>query len=600
MATRIGKLDVRPTDLDQTKALLEAEVAAAKAQTGRVEWDTGVLMGERGRGEEWGEATRRGWGRNESLAKLVEEVAPHALAPLQQAWAEQARLATAVASFEALCQSLGAAQQRTDRAHAKPVQSVQVVARQGILEKLAIVRRAVEAAGPEFAQNLNTEQLDSVERGLKKQIAALEANGAGAVPVLLRSGDVDTAEKAAAAIAKALDRPELAEKLAAIGRQGPREGKILAGWALLLDQAASAPDYRVTGAGAHYPRTRIHYRQRLQQPQVAYIAEKRQLTTQQAAAKQIAEALDSKAPGAQLEHGLMSSFVKEIGVDLEKADRAGWQPNAMGIVAALEHELLLPLRAINENLAAMDRAHPNLQDRFTAAVDGITRAVVEGQYRNWRYESATGQEQLKVLDAAGRKAWRDSNVSVEVQGPHGKLKTREEDGLDLFWVTKIGGPSHGFDYNAHCLLPLLANARSKPIVVVDSTWPEHPAGRAYLRLLSTPDGRPFLYLEPTQRDFTHRDLYPEAGVAYQQAIFEHALAKAQLLGLPLSVDAALEGAARGYGLNGHRQERPSYYLAPSGGVLEASDTLTDKHDWPQYEGQIVQPFPRFWIEAKGQ
>ena len=46
----------------------------------------------------------------------------------------------------------------------------------------------------------------------------------------------------------------------------------------------------------------------------------------------------------------------------------------------------------------------------------------------------------------------------------GHLKTREEDGIDLLWVTKIGGPSHGFDYGPHCLLPLLANGRTKAIL----------------------------------------------------------------------------------------------------------------------------------------
>ena len=33
--------------------------------------------------------------------------------------------------------------------------------------------------------------------------------------------------------------------------------------------------------------------------------------------------------------------------------------------------------------------------------------------------------------------------------------------LGFFWATKIGGPSHGFDLEGQCLLPLLANARHK-------------------------------------------------------------------------------------------------------------------------------------------
>ena len=71
-----------------------------------------------------------------------------------------------------------------------------------------------------------------------------------------------------------------------------------------------------------------------------------------------------------------------------------------------------------------------------------------------------------------------------------------------FWATKIGGPSHGFDVEAQCgsaaasvvvsrdavlhisprpgHLPLLANARSKVILVSDPSYPHHPVGRAEL------------------------------------------------------------------------------------------------------------------------
>ena len=40
--------------------------------------------------------------------------------------------------------------------------------------------------------------------------------------------------------------------------------------------------------------------------------------------------------------------------------------------------------------------------------------------------------------------------------------------LGLFWATKIGGPSHGFDFEGQCLLPLLANARHKVVLVTDA------------------------------------------------------------------------------------------------------------------------------------
>merc|ERR1712232_1138917 len=70
---------------------------------------------------------------------------------------------------------------------------------------------------------------------------------------------------------------------------------------------------------------------------------------------------------------------------------------------------------------------------------------------------------------------------------HGPLRIHEdeENELGLFWATKIGGPSHGFDVEAQCLLPLLANARHKVILVSDPEYKHHPVGRAHFRLLWT-------------------------------------------------------------------------------------------------------------------
>ena len=70
--------------------------------------------------------------------------------------------------------------------------------------------------------------------------------------------------------------------------------------------------------------------------------------------------------------------------------------------------------------------------------------------------------------------------------------------LGFWWATKIGGPSHGFDLEGQCLLPLLCNARHKVILVSDPGWPHHPSGRAHFRLLwihGTSPPRPVLWLE---------------------------------------------------------------------------------------------------------
>ena len=118
-------------------------------------------------------------------------------------------------------------------------------------------------------------------------------------------------------------------------------------------------------------------------------------------------------------------------------------------------------------------------------------------------------------------------------------------------ATKIGGPSHGFDIEGQCLLPLVANARSsdpclrnsrtlapthsrhpltlhlsklptphnspltfsppppcsrhKVILVSDPAYPHHPVGRAHFRLLAFANsGKPVLWLETTNTDFRAR------------------------------------------------------------------------------------------------
>jgi hypothetical protein len=127
---------------------------------------------------------------------------------------------------------------------------------------------------------------------------------------------------------------------------------------------------------------------------------------------------------------------------------------------------------------------------------------------------------------------------------HSRVLRTHEDApgeLGLFWATKIGGPSHGFDIEGQCLLPLLCNAvrgrpielgtcvsasllstlvpclillsdppieqRHKVILVSDAAWPHHPAGRAHFRLLwlhGTSPPRPVLWLETVNADFEAR------------------------------------------------------------------------------------------------
>ena len=69
---------------------------------------------------------------------------------------------------------------------------------------------------------------------------------------------------------------------------------------------------------------------------------------------------------------------------------------------------------------------------------------------------------LASLTNEQRAIWSSNQLTTKTMSPLGHaLRTREEDDVDLLWVTKIGGPSHGFDVGANCLLPLLANGRTR-------------------------------------------------------------------------------------------------------------------------------------------
>ena len=253
----------------------------------------------------------------------------------------------------------------------------------------------------------------------------------------------------------------------------------------------------------------------------------------------------------------------------------------------MQSELLLPLRALNETIQDMDDNHAGQYAAFRTSVESITQHVLEGDFKAWRYGTETSQAQMAGLTDGARATWQKTE-KTEAASPHGKLSVEEEDGLGLFWITKIGGPSHGFDVGGHCLLPLLSNARTKAIVVTDDKWQDYPAARAYLRLLHRPDGSPILYLEPTQRDFPHDDAFPHADVddAVNQAVVAHAIAKAEAMQLPLSIRFDFAGYTDAE-LTKDRENR--YVLAPSGGVLEASDTLTLRHDWVQTKSEVVEP-----------
>jgi len=153
-----------------------------------------------------------------------------------------------------------------------------------------------------------------------------------------------------------------------------------------------------------------------------------------------------------------------------------------------------------------------------------------------------------------------------------------------------------------CLLPLLANARHKVLLVSDAQWPYHPAGRAHWRLLWTVGSKeepltksePRLWLEPINCDFAAAT----AGIGaheWEEAVLWHAVAKANAMQVPLSLEASADivrHIADRMGVGGQVLETcERMLLRPSNGVVEASDIL-GPHDWEQSGEEITWPIDR--------
>mmetsp|Transcript_54390 Transcript_54390/g.158781 ORF Transcript_54390/g.158781 Transcript_54390/m.158781 type:complete len:283 (-) Transcript_54390:74-922(-) len=264
-------------------------------------------------------------------------------------------------------------------------------------------------------------------------------------------------------------------------------------------------------------------------------------------------------------------------------------------------QLLLPLRALNEcEMRCTMTGEPLPTEELRQVVRTVTGAVLSrpGGFEDWRYGNPVGQEQLRGLSSEQLAAWREATSMGHPRG----VRTHEDapGELGLFWATKIGGPSHGFDYESQCILPLLANARHKVILVSDPKWPHHPAGRAHWRLLWSADARgkggpePRLWLETVNCDFDAHGLSTDI---WEVAALQHAMAKAQAMHVPLSVAPSLaedlRRIAKGKGIKGDvRHVRERLLLRPSNALVEASDYLGSRHDWLQRAEEVTREISR--------
>lgn len=574
--------------LSRAEDALTTATAKAEDLTLQLAEEHGVATTEKGWGKDSFPRARRAYDIAKELLDQVPEASAHGLV---DAWREQSRLAATVQSFRTLCNSMSRLQKAGT---AKPLAGFvdeQLAARESMLVDVGAVRTALEAAGScRATTSFPTAQLDAIEGKLQKDVDRLEKAAPKDIDAIWSTpAQLSTVAGAAKVIADRLGAPELAGELEAAGARAKNEGgfkEAIATFARLAEQATSAPDYAVTGSGWHNLWSRGEYRRQLHSGDVVFQSEERLDSTAVRLRQAAKTAAESRSPTTALSKAAVRGFMQEVGVHPRLADT--WKPNLAGVSQTLQAEALVPLRALNETIGDVPAKYGRVRPQMRQVVSDITQAMVEGRFSEWRSTHPASAKQLAPLSPAQKDAWLSDQVGLRANHEGAVLSTREEAGPELLWVTKIGGPSHGFDYGPHCLLPLLANARSRPILVDSSDYPENALARSYLRLLERKDGRPVLYLEPLQPDKPQGNKVtdPHRERALQELILSHAVAKAQQLGVPLSISGGLGHMAKEMGLRVVKDRDPAYVAAGSGGVTEASDTMFE-HDWEQMKPQTL-------------
>ncbi len=421
-------------------------------------------------------------------------------------------------------------------------------------------------------------------------------------PRMLTRADLGNVEAASTALEKMLGLQGLQAVTRALAIEGPRFRDALVSYAILADSALSALDYRVTGNGwkgwnqfsTKYPASREGYRTRSYRPDLELASNSRRVASQKNLAANLLVALGNEAPVDALEGALVANFLRELNVD--PATSAGWNSNVASVACALDRELFVPLRALHDATGKLDHdgvplgdhTRPELDRRCRAVVEDLIRTVADGTFADWRFSNPLGRAQLSALTPDQEQAFRKPRSVVMASPSKPELRTRNEQGDGLFWLTKIAGPSHGFDMLSQCHLALLANARNNGIVVDVDGRPD--AARSVVRVLTTTKNKPLLYLEMLQLCF---ELPQFSGVErddYRIPILRHALEMAREMKVPLAIAYSkyenTEQLLKELGVKGRRGEL-DIHLHPSNGVFEASDSMVGAHHAPQVDARDV-------------
>ncbi len=353
--------------------------------------------------------------------------------------------------------------------------------------------------------------------------------------------------------------------------------ELIGGFAILADEATHAPDY---AGGARGGQHRQQYRAR---QHAGGHSRFRQEESRAALQKDLQEVLGSRRPLVNLEKKLTEAFIRETGA--QELLPAGIKPDPIALSQAIKEEAFLPLRGLIE-LGPNAGHHKHKAGAQTQKVLGqIAKSIIEGNYHDWRQGHEASQQQLSILDPEQRALWMETHQSehdLKSQEGAQRVVTKEvHNSFDIFWATKVGGPSHGFDVGPDCTLSVLTNARNIPVVVDDPRW-ENYSGRTYIRLVSDPETeKPMLFLESMTGDFP----YPGDTGDLEALVVQHAMEKAQKLGIPLVVSESAYPTLEAMDLSG-TWKKGQMTLEPAL-LFEASSPM-GRHDWVQTERETVR------------
>ncbi|CAE8641202.1 unnamed protein product, partial [Polarella glacialis] len=374
-------------------------------------------------------------------------------------------------------------------------------------------------------------------------------------------GSSDDEQQLLERLGKLLEDASLSRKLRAL------EPAVVRALVQLAEQSiVMGIDYSFLGVGWHHPSSRTAYRLARHSSTVAAASRLRAAESRRLLAELLAKVAEGELDAEEV---VSESFVREIGLLPMEAPSESVSFGA--VCQALAAELLLPLRALNECRMTQTMCGSELPaEELKQVVLALTQAVLrrEGGFAEWRYTNPVGREQLRGLSEEQLQLWREPTEMQHSQG----LRTHEDEPgeLGFFWATKIGGPSHGFDYESQCILPLLANARHKVLLVSD---PKLGSGLLIQPAAPTSAEKHFAEVEPRLWLETVNCDFEVSTDSWDCAALRHAALKADSMHVPLSVDGWLKEATH---LSRHR----------------ASDYLSSEHDWVQRDEEITHAVSR--------